>query len=133
MRPINSKADLEDAIAELERKRVSQELDLKEEWAETYESLKPLNLLKSGFQGILSSGDTKSNLLGSAIGLGSGLLSKKLLIGPSTSIFKKALGAAVQFGIAGLIAKNAETIKEKGSAIISKIFSRKKRTKDYML
>jgi hypothetical protein len=132
MMKIRSKADLQDAITELERKRISQELALKDEWADTYESLKPLNIIKNSFRGILSSGDTKSNLIGSAIGLGSGLLSKKLLIGPSTNLFKKTLGAAVQFGIAGLIAKNAETIKQKGSTIIHKIFSRKKKEKDYV-
>jgi hypothetical protein len=132
MRKIRSAADLHDAIAELERKKISQELALQEQWADTYESLRPINILKNSFQGILSSGDTKSNLIGSAIGLGSGLLSKRLLIGPSTNLFKKAMGAAVQFGVAGLIAKNAEAIKAKGSMLINKIFSHKTKEKDYI-
>lgn len=125
MKNIYSASDLHDAISTLEQKRNIQQAELEQEVADVLESLKPSNIIKNSVHNIFSSAETKSNILNSAIGLGSGLLSKKLLVGPATSVFKKAIGAAVQFGVAGLIAKNAEAIKSKGSQLISKIFSRK--------
>ena len=90
------------------------------------ENLKPINLIKHGVQSVFS-GENKQDLLKAAIGLGSGILGRKLLIGKSgSSVLRKVIGAALEFGVVGVVAKNAEKIKEKGSILIDKIFHRKK-------
>ncbi|PWT76654.1 MAG: hypothetical protein C5B59_05955 [Bacteroidetes bacterium] len=127
MKSIYSAAELQEAIDELERKRINQELDIHDHFEGLVENLKPANLVKHTFQDILSSPSARNNLLGSAIGLGSGLLSRKLLVGKSTSILGKTIGSLVQFGVAGVIAKNSEKIKEKAAELIGRIFGRKKR------
>lgn len=125
MKKINSAQELREAIEELELKKIEQAAELEHQFSEIYESLKPVNIIKNTLQNTFSSADTKRNLLGSLIGLGTGLLSKKLLVGKSVGFFRKALGAAVEFGVAGVIAKNAGKIKDKGSEVINKLFRKK--------
>jgi hypothetical protein len=43
-----------------------------------------------------------------ALGLGAGYFSRKLVIGKSAGIVKKALGTALQYGITNFIAKKDE-------------------------
>jgi hypothetical protein len=125
MKKITSAQELHEAIEALEQKKADQMIVLEHHFADFYESLRPANLIKNTFQNVFSSNDSRRNILGSVIGLGTGFLSKKLLVGKSVSVFKKILGAAVEFGVAGLIAKNAGRIKEKGSEIINKVFKKK--------
>ncbi|MBS1597729.1 MAG: hypothetical protein JST75_05860 [Bacteroidetes bacterium] len=124
MKKITSVKDLHEAIQELELKKSDQLVVIQNQFADFYETLKPANIIKNTFQSVFSSSDSRSNIVGSVIGLGTGLLSKKLLVGKSVNVFRKMLGAAVEFGIAGLIAKNATRIKEKGSDLIGKIFKK---------
>lgn len=127
MKQINSATDLREAIDELERKRISQEWEIKDEYLGLLESLRPSNLVRQAFQDVFSSPSARNNLIGSAIGLGSGLLSRKLLVGRSSNAIRKTIGSIVQFGVAGLIAKNAEKIKARGAELIGRIFGGKKR------
>ena len=59
------------------------------------------------------------------VGLGTGVLSRKLLFGKGKGILGKAVGKAMEWGIAGLVSNNAEKIKEKAGALIDKIFRKK--------
>jgi hypothetical protein len=47
----------------------------------------------------------KQNLLKVALGLGAGYFSRKMVVGKSAGIVKKALGTALQYGITNFIAK----------------------------
>jgi len=67
--------------------------------------LKPANLLKNTLHEIQESTSLKHNLLKVALGLGVGYFSRKLVIGKSAGIVKKALGTALQYGITNFIAK----------------------------
>jgi hypothetical protein len=125
MKKITSAKELHEAIETLEQKKSEQLVALEAQFSEVYENLTPANIVKHTLQSVFSSSDTKKNILGSVIGLGTGLLSKKLLVGKSVGVFRKIIGAVVEFGIAGLIAKNAGKIKDKGSEIIHKIFPKK--------
>jgi hypothetical protein len=120
---IKNAEDLDRAIAELELKAAAQKKDIQETFKVVSEDLKPLNLLKSGFRSVFS-GDNKIDLANILLGLGSGFLSRKLFIGKSTGIVRKTVGKAVQWGMAGLVSKNAEKIKQKAGELIDKIFKR---------
>jgi hypothetical protein len=111
---ITNVKDLQVAIAELENKKLVQKELLVEQFHETYEHFQPLNLLKNAVKGIdfspASVGDTLTN---AAISAGAGFLSKKLFIGRSNNIFKRLFGLAVELGVANLVSKNSDEIKEK--------------------
>ncbi|HEX4849936.1 MAG TPA: hypothetical protein VFV08_03970 [Puia sp.] len=127
MKNIYSATDLKNAIEDLEQQRIRQEWEIKDEFSGLLQSLRPANLVKQTLQDVFSSPSARNKVIGSAIGLGSGLLSRRFLVGNSGNAFRKTIGSLIQFGVAGLIAKNAEKIKTKGAELISKIFSRKKR------
>lgn len=123
---INNSIDLKAAIQHLEAKHLMQKQHLTDQFNDTVESLKPMNLLKSSFNKIVRSPGLVEKIIDATVGLGAGFLSKKLLIGKSTSILKKLLGNAVEFGVAGLITKNSSAIKNTGLGMFSKIFHSKK-------
>jgi hypothetical protein len=110
---IANTSDLEVAIKRLERKRALMEEDLKDHVHTILESLKPANILKHTIHEVQGSTELKHNLLRVALGLGAGYFSRKLIIGKSAGLVKKALGTALQYGITNFVAKKND--KEDGS------------------
>jgi len=117
-RIIKNSQDLKAAIIDLEKRKTVQEEVLLNELHAAYESLRPLNVLKKA----TSSPVVRNSLLRGAIGLGAGILSKNLIIGTSAGLLKKIVGNVLEFGIAALVAKNSDKIKEKGTGLLKKIF-----------
>ncbi len=102
---VSGTKDLEAAIKRLERKKMLMEEDLKEHLHLLIEDLKPANILKNTIHEVQESIPLKYNLLKIALGLGLGYFSRKLIVGKSAGLVKKALGAAFQFGITQLVAR----------------------------
>ena len=123
---INNSAELHAAIKELEVQEEMQKEILVEKFHAIYESFKPINLLKSSLSKIIKSPDVVDGIINTTVGLGTGLLSKNLLIGKSAGIVKKLLGTAVELGVVGLVSKNIDSIKLNGLNFLSKIFKSKK-------
>ncbi len=117
--------DLAMAIAELELKASAQKREIKETFAVVSENLKPANLVKSGVRSVFS-GNHKEELMNVLIGVGTGFLSRRLLIGKPRGFVGRTLGKALQWGMAGLVSKNAERIKEKAGEVIDAIFKKNK-------
>ena len=123
---IKNALDLQEAIKKLEDKSMVQKNDLIDQFHATYESFKPINLLKSSLNKVVHSPGTVDNVINATIGLGAGVISKRLLIGKSAGILKKLFGMAFEFGVAGLVSKNSDSIKSGGINLLSKIFKSKK-------
>jgi hypothetical protein len=117
---INNTTSLKAAIYQLEQRQIAQKEALVDQFHLTYESLKPLNIIKSEFSRIAGSSETKHTVLNAAIGLGTGFLTKKLFLGGSTNIFKKLFGTAIEMGVAKIVAGNADKIIEKGQELKEK-------------
>lgn len=105
---IANTTDLATAIKRLERRKFIMEEDLKDEFHILLNDLKPTNILKNTLQEVRESTPLKHNLLKVAIGLGAGYFSRKMVIGKSAGIVKKALGTALQYGITNFVAKKNE-------------------------
>jgi hypothetical protein len=125
MQTINSETDLREAILQLEVKQAEEGKLLKEQFLLTAESFKPANLLKSAFKDIASSPFAIENVLGTAIGLGTGYFSKKIVIGASGNIFRKLFGSVLQIGITNVAAQHPDTVKSIGEFIFRHIFHKK--------
>lgn len=123
---INNLADLHTAIQKLEQQKEREKDLLIQQFHITTESLKPINILKNSLNKVIHSPSTVENIIDTTVSLGVGLLSKKLLIGKSSSLVKKILGTAMEFGVAGLISKQSSSIKLGGLNLLSKIFKSKK-------
>ena len=112
---------LKNAIQLLEVEQADKEQFLKEQFQQTYESLKPINLVKSTLKDITSSTFLKGSVLGTGMGLATGFLSKKIVVAGSGNIFRKLLGSIVQFGVTSIVAKNPEAIISLGRFLIKNI------------
>jgi hypothetical protein len=117
--------DLSNAIAELELKAAVQKRELRETFAVVSENLKPANLIKRGVRSVFS-GNHKEELVNILIGVGTGFLSRKLLLGKPRGFVGRTLAKAVQWGMAGLVSKNADLIKEKAGEVIDRVFRKNK-------
>jgi len=102
---IANTSDLNTAIKRLERKKAIMKEDLKDHVHTILETLKPANILRHTIHEVQESTELKHNLFKVALGLGAGYFSRKLIIGKSAGLVKKALGTALQYGITNFVAK----------------------------
>jgi hypothetical protein len=127
MHNITTVADLKNAIRLLEAEQDVNSQLLKEQFYLTYESLKPVNLLRRTLKDISSEPDILNNLLGSVTGLVSGYLSNKVFVGRSGNLFRKLIGAVLQFGVTTTVFQHPDTIRSLGHLILQYFRRKKKR------
>jgi len=126
MQNIRTIAELKNSIKLIDTERDIQERLLKEQFQVTYESLKPIYLLKSTIDEVTSFPFFIDKILGTTIGIATGYLSRKAFVGSSGNIVRKLIGSVLQFGVANLVAKHADTIKSFGNIIIQFLPSKKR-------
>lgn len=124
---INTSQDLDNKIAELERRKVIQESILKEQFHSTVDHFRPKNLLKAAFHKVMEPSDTRTTILKAAGGLGVGLLTKNLLLGKSTSLIGKIVRTAVKAKATNAVINNTDKISAWGTAIYHNLFSKKEK------
>jgi len=122
---IKSSADLSAAIAELEAREAMEKQQLVQHFHAFTHSLTPLNLLKSTFAKVKESPGITGTLVKAGLGIGVGLLSKKLVYGSAPGIVRKVVGSAIEMSLAGLVAKKTDTIKSTGAKLIRNLFRSK--------
>ena len=125
MQKINSETDLRAAILQLESKQTEEEKLLKEQFLLTYNSIKPINLIKSTLKEAVNSKDLKDNLINASVGMTVGYISKALFEGVTKSPLKKILGTVLMFGIKNIVAKNPKAVKSIGQFIFQRILRKK--------
>ena len=125
MSNINYSLILKNQIRFLENEQVIKEQLLKEQLHYLYKSLNPLNLLLSTIKDFSSSPNMLENMLGTVVGMASGYLSKKIVIGRSANIFRKLIGSVLQLGVTNVVAQHPDSIESIGQFILHKIFSKK--------
>lgn len=109
---INSDKTLAEAIRNLEAQRFLELEILKKHTELTLHELNPVNIVKEKIHdGISNLGETvssnafKTGLLKTGIGLATGFLTKKILVGPKAGLIKRLLGTAVQAAVSGFVVK----------------------------
>ncbi len=125
MQKINSEASLRAAIIELESKLANDGKLLKEQFQKSYESIKPVNLIKSSLKDAAASWNSGDQSLKSVTGLLSNIALELLTSTP----IKGLIGKALINGVTALIEKNPETLNSLGQGLlkaIRSIFSKKK-------
>jgi len=127
MEKINSARDLQIAIRTLEEERGEREKNLKLQFDEIADSLRPINILKRSVQGIFQKPNDRHDLLAAILAVGTGLISKKMFEGKSPGPVRKTAGQALQLGVTTLVAKNAPALKTAGASLFNKIFRKIKK------
>ncbi len=121
----NPQEALKESIFVLQQKQNEQLFLLKEQLHLTYESLKPINIIKNTWKEAISSPEIKDGFLNNIIGLTTGIISKKVLWGKSANPLQRILGTLFEFGVAKFTAKHPEAIKSTAEKIYNKIFKAK--------
>ncbi|MFY0484101.1 hypothetical protein ACI6PS_16000 [Flavobacterium sp. PLA-1-15] len=116
MQVIKDDLSLAEAIRQLENQRRAELSLLKAHFEFTVDNLNPVNIIKEKFsEGVSAIGETvtsesfKSKALKIGVGLASGFLTKKLVVGSSGGFFKKLLGMGVQAAVSGFVMKKIPT------------------------
>lgn len=95
---------------------------LKDQFYITYESLKPINFIKNTLNDVTSSPDVKGDLIKNAIGIGSGYLSKKILVAGSNNPLLQFVGSLLQMAVSNVVTKHSDSIIETGEMMLMHIF-----------
>jgi hypothetical protein len=105
---------------------------LKEQYELAFEKMKPLNLIKNTFKEMGASSTIKDELMNAALGLATGYLSKKIIVGSTHNPLKKLLGAVLETAIATATATNGDQLRKAGLSLFTHIFNkRSSRTSDH--
>lgn len=127
MENITSASELKNVIQRLEIEQAIDGRLLKEQFYFAFESLKPINLLKNTLYEITSSPHLMESILGTAAGLASGYVSRKIMmIGASGNIARKLLASVMQLGVTNVVSQNPDSIKSIGQFIFQHILRKKR-------
>jgi hypothetical protein len=114
MQKVTAADTLRKAILVLELRQIEEGKLVAEQFKVTYESLKPLNVLRKLVGEITEPSVLKDNLVQSAIGLVSGYVSRKLLVRSSKNPILRLAGIVAQFGVTTFVANNSASIEAMG-------------------
>jgi len=128
MQEITSATGLKDAIQLLESEQADKGKQLKEQFLLTFESFKPVNLLKSTLNDVNASPYLIDNILSTAMSLTTGFISRKIFIGASGNKFRKLIGHILQFGVTNFVAQHHDTITSLGHTAVNFFLRKKQRT-----
>lgn len=105
MKPRNATDTLQETILLLQKRQTAELIQLKEQYQYTYESLRPSNVIKSIFADMTTSAKLKGNLINNIVGISTGYLIKKMMLGATRNPLKRTLGTLLQFAVANAVAK----------------------------
>ena len=121
------KGDISDnlkmAIATLEAKQKDDLDTIKEDLKEIYESLKPINVIKSTFNGLRESPELMHNLTNTAISNGIGFIVRKVFFRDSKNPLRNIAGVAVEALASRIAMRYSERIMGWVLQLISKFSS----------
>jgi hypothetical protein len=128
MDKITSLAELKVAIHLLEQKQADEVKLLKEQAQRTYESFKPMNLLKNTFKEAAASKELKDSIINTAIGLAAGFIYNLVIEKITNTKLRTLLSTALMAGITAIADKNSDSLKAFGNEILN-LFKSKKEDK----
>ena len=126
MKRKNETDTLNEEIIRSQNKHAHELALLKDQLHTSYESLKPVNLIKSTFKEFASSADTKYDLFDNALSLGIGFVAKKVFVNSSHNRFRRVVGTLLQVAITNVVSKQSDHIKVLGENLINRFLKYKK-------
>ncbi len=126
MKNKNATDALNDLILIQEMKYDNDLEQLKNQFNVAYESVKPINLIKNLVHKVTASPEIKRDLLTNVIGLSTGFLTKKLLLGTLHNPVTKVLGTVFEFAVANFVSKHTNGFKTIGGNLLKHFFNKNK-------
>ena len=127
MENITTAIELKNAIQRLEVEKALSGQLLKEQFYFAYESVKPVNLIRNTLYEVFSSPHLIDNIIGMAVGMATGYLSRIAVVGVSGNLIKKLFGSVLQLGVTNTVAQHPDKIKSIGQYIFQHILPKKEK------
>ena len=124
MAQINEVEALKEAIALLKIEQVQQLTAIKTQLNLVCQKLSPSHFIKNTLHQAATLPNIKNDFIDTLIGLTTGYLSKKILIGTSNNPIKKIIGLFLEFTVASFTAKHSQAIKAIGGVVIERLFKK---------
>jgi hypothetical protein len=112
---------LRKSISVLERRQIEEGKILREQFTVTFESLKPINMIRKMIGDIAEPSELKDNLLQTITGLISGYISRKMLVRSSKNPLLRFTGIIVQYAVTNFVSRNSDSIKALGLYYFNKL------------
>ena len=125
MENITTSVELKKAIQLLEVEQYVIGQQLKGQLVSIYQGFKIINLLKSTVKEVVSLPNLFDSIIGAAMGLTTGYLSKKIFIGTSGNIIRKLFGFILQLGVTNTVAQHPDAVKSIGHRIFRQLLHKK--------
>ncbi|MFZ2286097.1 MAG: hypothetical protein WAV93_03840 [Bacteroidales bacterium] len=126
MQTIKSAAGLKKAIQLLEAEHSVNGKLLKAQFYSTYETFKPVNLLRSTLHDITSSPNLIDNILGTTLGLATGLFSNLVFKGLAGPGLRRVVSPVLQSGVTSFISQHTGSLRSMGEIALLRIFRNKR-------
>ena len=108
-RDINS--DLSNRIMELEKRQVLQLHSLKYSISELSDNLKPSKMIKNTVRELNADSEFKSDLLSTLVGITSGFITKKIIVGNTHNPLKEIAGTLIEVVVAKWVSNDSNIVK----------------------
>lgn len=118
MSTLSNNERLQQAIAELETKRNVQGALVSEQFQQLRQQLQPVNLIKTVVRDLFASPDVKTGVVDLAIGVTTGMIAKKVVVGQSHNLLTQLVGGAVQMIVTREVSQHPEGIKKMGKTLL---------------
>ncbi|MDP3432054.1 MAG: hypothetical protein Q8T04_03680 [Bacteroidota bacterium] len=119
----NAVTKLKESIRVLEIRQAEEGQQFNAQLRITYESLKPINLIKNSIKDLADSFEIKNSLFETIFSIVSGYFAQRMIVSSKSNIFKKLLGVLMQFGVNNIVLRNIETIRIFVSNLFEKIIN----------
>lgn len=118
------------AIEALEAENALRAAQLKEEFELSAEKLSPAIAVTKTLRDVASLSLNLEDILGTAFGIASGYLTRKIYVRGSSSLFRQLMGIVVQFGMTNIAANNFDAVKSFARNLFQKNREAKKEKSD---
>lgn len=121
----DASALLKETISLLEIRQAEEGRLLKEHMVVVHDKLKPINLINNVFEEIASVEESRKGLINRLIGVFTGYLTQRIVVGSKAGLLKKLTGILLNYGVTAMVSKYAETFKMFGLEIINRMFGQR--------
>ena len=118
MEKYESSNAVRDAIVELERQQALESRQISMQFVSAFESIKPINLIRSTIKDVTESKDLTENIVQTSIGLAAGYVTQSLFQKPSHGPLRKLFGTIVSYGITNFLATHPKLLAAIGSKVV---------------
>lgn len=121
MSTLSKNEQLQQAIAELEVKRKAQGALVNEQFQVLRHQLQPANVVKTLVSDLFTSTDIRTGVVDFAIGITTGMIAKKVVVGQSHNVLTELVGSAVQLIVTREVSQHPEGLKTLGKNLLQQL------------